>query len=220
LNDRDKIRELIDKGIPDLSTGLGSRCFETLDYYKTILSKYPILSKTVDIYHPDLQGPFDIAHLIWGHDIFLALYDCPELVQKLLFLITKTYSKWMNKWLTKQPISGSMTTHWDFYTKGTIMLRDDSAIMLSAEHYNEFVKPYDQKLLDEFGGCIHFCGRGNNFIKSMCTSKNLFAIHCSQPDLNDMDLLFKSAQSNKIVLLGLQKKYAAQYSIQTGALLV
>lgn len=75
------------------------------------------------------------------------------------------------------------------------------------EHYEVFVKPYDQALLDEFGGCIHFCGRGDAFIASMCQSDNLYGIRSSQPDWNDVDLLIRSTLDNKIALLGLPEQY-------------
>ncbi|MDD5687589.1 MAG: uroporphyrinogen decarboxylase family protein [Elusimicrobia bacterium] len=220
LESRDEIQKLIDKGIPDLKNGLGKKCFETLDFYKETLSNYPKLNEAIDIYHPDLQGPFDVAHLLWGHDIFLALYDCPEVVHSLLELITKTYSVWMKEWLRLTGKEDIIKTHWQFYVKGNILIRDDSAVMLSEGHYNEFVKPYNQKLLDEFGGCIHFCGKGDIFIKSMCETKNLFAIQPSQLHLNDMDLLVKSAISNKIVILGLNKKYLEKYNFKTGVIVL
>ncbi|GAH86993.1 unnamed protein product, partial [marine sediment metagenome] len=84
VKSRDEIHRILEKGIPGFENGLGKKCFETAEYYMEVLSNYPKLKKAIVIYHPDLQGPFDVAHLIWGSDIFLALYDCPELVHKLL----------------------------------------------------------------------------------------------------------------------------------------
>ncbi|MFH1761127.1 MAG: hypothetical protein ABIA63_08495, partial [bacterium] len=61
---RDQIRNIVEKGIPDYKNGLGGKCFETAEYYKSILSGYPKLNQVIRIYHPDLQGPFDVAHLL------------------------------------------------------------------------------------------------------------------------------------------------------------
>ena len=207
LRDRDEIRRLIDRGVPEYTNGLGGRCFATAEYYKEVLADYPTLEQAIAIYHPDVQGPFDVAHLIWGHDILLALYDCPNLVHELLSLITETYAIWMRKWKDLTGEGNRFTTHWNFYTKGGIVLRDDSAVILSPGHYSEFVKPYDQRLLDEFGGSIHYCGSGDGFIESMCTSRNLFGIHVSQPELNDVELLRACALSNGVVLLALPDEY-------------
>lgn len=208
LQGRDEVRRLIERGVPDLHNGLGGRCFETAAYYRETLLAYPQLSRAVAIYHPDLQGPFDVAHLIWGPDILYALYDCPAMVHELLALVTETYRRWMRAWKAFTGEGNEFTTHWSFCLHGGIMLRDDTAVMLSAAHYDEFVRPYDQALLDEFGGCIHFCGRGDGFVPSMLESGNLHAIHCSQPELNDMDTLLGLARERRIVVLGLPGRYA------------
>ncbi len=208
LPSRDAVRRLIARGVPDLQNGLGGRCLETAAYYRETLSAYPQLSRAVSIYHPDLQGPFDVAHLIWGPDILYALYDCPTMVHELLALVTETYRCWMRTWKAFIGEGNEFTTHWNFYVRGGIMLRDDTAVMLSAAHYEEFVKPYDQALLDEFGGCIHFCGRGDSFVPSMLESANLYGIHCSQPELNDMQALLSKARERRIVVLGLPERYA------------
>ena len=219
LKSRDEIRRIIDAGLPDVENGLGKRCFDTASYYMEILSCYPKLKKAVSIYHPDLQGPFDVAHLLWGQDIFLALYDDPELVHSLLSLITETYRQFMRRWKSFIPEGNDFTTHWQFYIKGGIMLRDDTAIMLSKKQYEEFVKPYDEALLEEFGGCIHFCGRGDHLISSMSASNGLYGIHSSQPELNDISLLLSSTQNNKVVLLGLPEKFLTD-DIKTGIILI
>jgi hypothetical protein len=75
--------------------------------------------------------------------------------------------------------------------------------MLSSDHYEEFVKPYDQRLLKESGGCIHFCGRGDQFIASMCASDALNGVHSSQPELNDFGLMWRSTQENCLTLITL-----------------
>jgi hypothetical protein len=207
LAGREAIEALVERGVPDLGTGLGGLCFETARYYQEVLAGYPRLARAIAIYHPDLQGPFDVAHLIWGPDILYALYDCPALVHALLRLVVETYRQWMHAWKALTGEGNAFTTHWNLYIKGGIMLRDDTPVMLSPDHYEEFVKPYDQDLLDEFGGCIHYCGKGDRFISSMCRSRNLYGINASQPELNDVDLLIESAQANRLVLLGLREEY-------------
>ncbi len=219
LSGRAEIEALIDRGVPDLEAGLGGRCFETLRFYQDVLSGYPNLRQAISIYHPDLQGPFDVAHLIWGPDILYALYDCPELVHALLRLVVEAYRRWVHEWKARAGEGNDFTTHWNLYIKGGIMLRDDTPVMLSPAHYEAFVKPYDQALLDEFGGCIHYCGKGDGFIASMCRSHNLFGVNASQPELNDVALLVQSAQANRVVLLGLREAFLPE-DIDTGAILL
>ena len=207
LASRQEVEALIERGVPDVRSSLGGRCFDTAAFYKETLAAYPALSKAISIYHPDLQGPFDVAHLIWGPDIFYALYDCPDTVHNLLGLVTETYRVWMRAWKDFVGEGNDFTTHWNFYMRGGIMLRNDTAVTMSARHYDEFVKPYDQTLLDEFGGCIHFCGRGTAFVRSMCDSKNLYGIHMSQPDWNDTPSVIALAAERRLVMLGLAREY-------------
>jgi len=207
LESREQVQALIERGVPNVRNGLGGRCFETAAFYQEMLAAYPRLSKAISIYHPDLQGPFDVSHLIWGPDIFYALYDCPEVVHRLLRLVTETYRQFMRSWKKAIGEGNDFTTHWNFYIKGGIMLRDDTAVTMSAAHYEEFVKPYDQALLDEFGGCIHFCGRGAAFIHSMCQSRNLYGINMSQPDWNDTPKAIALAAEHKLVMIGLAQQY-------------
>jgi hypothetical protein len=218
LTSRDAVRRLIANGIPDPHSGLGGRCFETADYYREVLADYPKLAQAVAIYHPDMQGPFDVAHLIWGPDIFVALYDCPELVHELLTLVTETYIVWMKQWKAFIGEGNDFTTHWNFYIKGGIMVRDDTPVMLSLAHYETFVKPYDQQLLDEFGGCIHFCGKADYLVPSMCESRNLYGIHSSQPELNDMRMIKDAAFAQQIALLGVPEAYVSELNIKTGTI--
>lgn len=205
--DQRHIEAIIEHGVPDITTGLGGRCFETDAYYRDVLSAYPRLSKAISIYHPDLQGPFDVAHLIWGPDIFYALYDCPDVVHRLLALVTETYKVWMRAWKKLSGEGNEFTTHWNFYMKGGIMLRDDTAVTLSAKHYDEFIKPYDQALLDEFTGCMHFCGNGMAFVRSMSDSPNLYGFALSQPSWNDMPVVLELAAKHKLVMLGLHHNH-------------
>ncbi len=215
LENRDQVLALIDRGVPDLKNGLGGRCFETAAFFRESLAPYPHLSKAISIYHPDLQGPFDVSHLIWGPDIFYGLYDCPDVVHNLVALVVETYRRWMQAWKEFIGEGNDFTTQWNFYMKGGIMLRDDTAVTMSTQHYEEFVMPYDQQLLDEFGGCIHFCGKAKAFIGPMTASRGLYGINMSQPELNDVPAVLALAQKHKLVVMGLAQAYVPP-NAQTG----
>ena len=129
----------------------------------------------IPIYHPDLQGPFDIAHLIWGGDIYYGVYDEPELLHDLLKLVTETYIAFMKK--AKANINDTedgYNFHWGTLYRGNLVLRDDSPVNLSKDMYNEFVRPYDEMILKEFGdGSIHYCGRADQWVLEMMETENL-----------------------------------------------
>lgn len=100
--------------------------------------------------------------------------------------------------------------------EGVIMLRDDSAMNLSPAMFEEFVKPYDQRLLDAFGGgAIHFCGRGDHYIDSMCAMPGMHAIAMSQPDYNDMEVIYGATVDRGINLIGLNRT-AAESALAAG----
>lgn len=200
----DAIEKLVAAGVPDLEQGWGAKVFEMGRRFQAIAQEYPKIGKYIKIYHPDLQGPMDVCEVVWGSSVFYALIEMPDLVKAFLELITETYTRFMHKWEQIVPFDPQGHTHWGLYYKGTIMLRDDSAMNMSPEMFDEFIRPYDQRLLDEFnGGAIHFCGRGDHFISSMGQMNGLYAIQMSQPELNDMETIFQNTIDKGVNLLNL-----------------
>lgn len=216
LNDVAAIRRLIAAGVPDLRTGYGARVLEMGRRYAEIARQYPKIGKYVFIYHPDLQGPMDICEVIWGSTIFYAARDEPALVKELLELAVATYIAFMREWEQIVPFRPDGNAHWGMYHKGKIMLRDDSAMNFSPRMFREFIGPYDQRLLDEFGGgAIHFCGRGDHYIAAMSELRGLYAINLSQPHLNDMEVIYRYTVDKGIKLLGLARE-AAEAALARG----
>lgn len=102
---------------------------------------------------------------------------------------------------------------------GKIMLRLDSAMNISPEFYNEYSKSYDSELLEYYGGgCLHFCGKGDHYIESLCEIEKLYGINLSQPHLNDMDKIFRavSEKGKRIVDLSGAHKLAEEYNVKRG----
>lgn len=197
------IDRLLESGVPDLNTGLGRKVFEMGEVFAEVFEHYPKIKKYVDVYHPDTQGPLDICELLWGGDMFYAMYDEPERVHALLALVTETYARFMEKWFALFPRKSEYGTHWGrLMFKGGILLRDDSAMNLSPEFYEEFARPYDAHLLARFGGgAIHFCGRGDHYIASMSEISGLTGVNLSQPHLNMMEEIYTHTVDKNIQLL-------------------
>ena len=219
LNDSDKIREILEFGLPDLNVGFGRKVFEFGELCQEIFTKYPKISKYVQIYHPDTQGPLDIAELLWGSEMFYEMYDEPDFVHSVLRLITDTYKSFLGKWYGIVPRYEGLTVHWELMHKGSIMIRLDSAMNISRDFYEEYSKPYDKELFDHFdGGCLHFCGRGDHYVDSLCEIDNMFGINMSQPDLNDMKIVFSAVQNGgkKILKLRNASELTEQYGVKEG----
>ncbi len=203
FNDTDKIREIAERGIPDIKSALGRKVFDFGEMYLEIAKNYPKISKYVLMYHPDTQGPLDIAELLWGSEMFYELYDDPDFVHEFMGIITETYKKFIDNWFLMYP-PGELNAHWGLIMKGNVLIRDDSAVNLSPEMYEEFALRYDAHLLDYYGsGAVHYCGRGDHFIEILAKEKNLTGINLSQPELNDMEKIYEAANKNgkKIMML-------------------
>jgi hypothetical protein len=204
-----KVRELLDQGIPDLHRALGGKVFEMAAYYQELMEPYPKIRKHVHLYHPDMQGPMDIAELLWGSALFMALIETPDLVTRLLELITETYIAFMNEWDQHVPFSGDHSVHWSMLHRGHIMLRDDSAMNLSPRMFDRFIKPYDGRLIREFGGgALHFCGRGDHYIDRVPKMEGVSTINMSQPEYNDMERIYEHTVDRGINIIGLPRETA------------
>jgi hypothetical protein len=210
------VKALLERGIPDLHAGLGGRVFEMVDYYQKLFEPYPKIQRYVHIYHPDMQGPMDICELLWGSSLFVALVEAPELVTQLLALVTNTYVAYMDVWTDRVPFEDDYAVHWAMLHRGNIMLRDDSAMNLSPRMFDRFIKPYDGRLLSTFsGGGIHFCGRGDHYIESASEIDGLTCINMSQPEYNDMDVIFDHTVDKGINIIGLPRA-AAESAVAGG----
>lgn len=205
FNDIASIERLLESGVPDPNGGFGERVFEMGRRFMAIAAEYPKIGKYIFVYHPDTQGPMDICEVVWGSSMFYSLYDRPDLVKALLELATEAYIRFMRAWIEIAPFREGGNAHWGFYHKGNIMIRDDSAMNLSPDMFDEFIKPYDQRLLDTFGGgAIHFCGKGDHYMPNLSKMNDVFAVHMSQPEYNDMEVMFHNTVDRGINMLGLK----------------
>jgi len=214
----DAVKRLLNRGVPDLDTGQGEVVFRMGEYFGQLLREYPKLSRYVHIYHPDLQGPMNVCEMLWGGSLYVDFYDKPDLIKDFLALICETYIRFMRRWgeVGAKDKAGTASpreyaVHWSMLHRGRIMVRDDAATNLSPAMYEEFARPYDQRLLHELGGgAIHFCGRGDHFIAQAAGLSGVHAVNVTQPALNDMETIFRHTIDRGINLLGLEKDAAEQ----------
>ena len=138
------------------------------------------------------------------------MYDEPELVHAVISLITETYTAFLRKWYELYPMHTGVNVHWaSLRHLGAILLRDDSAMNLSPELYAEFAAPYDGALRRRFGGgAVHFCGRGDHYIETLCAIPELTGINMSQPHLNDMEKIYRNTVDRGIKLLAFSRDRA------------
>lgn len=218
----EEIEQIIFNGVPELSRGFGDKVIETYKYYREQLKPYPKCKDLIKLYHPDLQGPFDIAHLIWGSDIFIALYDKPDMVHALMQVVTDTYISFMQKikpYLNEDIDEDRCSYHWGNIYLGSIVLRNDAAVNVSNVIYEEFIRPYDEQVLSAFGGgSTHFCGRADQNVFQMAEAKGNRAMNFGyMPNIEFGEVFLNMVKdkftTNKIPIVGytLSKEEYADY---------
>jgi len=89
--------------------------------------------------------------------------------------------------------------------RGNILIRDDIAIMISAQRYDEMVAPYDEYILREMnGGGIHTCGKFNHLTKSFLKLPSISCLDLGNPEMNDIDEIYKLAKNRKVPLVRIE----------------
>ena len=144
------------------------------------------------VYPLDLQGPFDMAHIIYGDQIFYELYDEPELIHHLLELCCLAIELGLTECLKRMPDSDRVISHYNDMimprSLGGVKISEDTSTLLSAEHIDEFVIPYMRRILDfTGGGYIHYCGRNDHLLKRSLELEKVRGINFGNPDKHDMD---------------------------------
>ncbi len=149
---------------PSLDAGLFGKAYSFTEYF---MSEKPSI---VGLQIPDLQSPFNNAHLIRGNDILFDFYDEPELLELLLKKLTNYQVKLTDHYRRLTFMEDGYFYDWGTLWKGSARLSDCSLHMISTEFYNTFVKKYDIMYLNNIkGGRIHYCGdHDDGLIDSMC----------------------------------------------------
>ena len=152
--------------IPDDVSGLGLMLHarKCLDYFKTKQDgKFAI-------YLADTQGPFDVAHLVRGDDLFTDLVDDPPFVHHLMTLCTEMYiraTRLMKEWIG-EPMESSFHGNNLYMARGGVRCCEDTTTLLSPRHIDEFVAPYLEKALAAFGGgWVHYCGNNAYLLETL-----------------------------------------------------
>jgi hypothetical protein len=185
---------------PPLTGGWGESVFRIGEKIREIRARYPKIGRWVRVDHPDCQGPMDLCELLWGSGLFEALYDEPERVHAFLSWLTEFYTRFMEAWFSMMPNEDGYHCYFGRLHKGRITVRDDSAMNLSPAMFEEFIFPYDNRLLRRFTGMVHFCGRGDHYIARLSELENLYAVDLSQPHLNDMEQILRNTVDKGINL--------------------
>ncbi len=150
------------------------RGLDYMRYFRTIMGA------SMPVYCFDTQGPFDLAHLLIGDDLFYALYDDPAYVHNVLEICLeidiKTYT-WMKE------INGEAeNTHYhanSLYAENiSIRCCEDTTVVVSDDQMEKFALPYTQRLAQYFGAAwVHYCGRNDHLTEALCHMPEIRAVN-------------------------------------------
>ncbi len=200
----DAIRQLLEERKMDFTQGLAGKAFRFAQIYLDAIKDYPKIQRYVHMYLPDLQGPFPLVDSLWGGDIYIALFEEEDLVHEAMTFMTDVYLTFAKKWLAIfKPFDADHHVEWGLLHRGNAIIRNDAIMNISGDMYGEFVKPYDQRILNEIGGGVHFCGRGDHYIDEVGSMENLSCLNMSQPHLNDMAKIYAAIIDKGVPIIGM-----------------
>jgi hypothetical protein len=82
---------------------------------------------------------------------------------------------------------------------------------LSTEMFEEFILPYDERLLCELGGGgIHACGKVDHWVEPMSRIEGLSGFNMSQPSYNDMETVYCNTVDKGLRLIGIDRQTAEE----------
>ena len=201
---RDDLLRFIEADRPDFSSGLAGKSFAFGERFMELTRDYPKIRQYVHIYNPDLQGPFPLVESLWGSDVYMDLLDEPDDVLLVLSYLTDLYIRLLRKWKETYPdFDDTHAIEWGLLHKGATVLRNDAVMNLSGDMYSELIRPFDAKIFAEFGGIMHFCGRGHHYIEEASEIEGLYGFNLSQPDWNDMEIIYRNSVDKGLEIIGM-----------------
>jgi len=202
----DEFKAVFDRDPLDFSQGICPQVVARYQFYKDVLSGFPNLQKCIKIVLPDLQGPLDTLELLRGSNIYTDFILDPEMLENGLSLMAEAqvgFAGHLRPYLTDGQ-EGYSNQH-AVPIKGNILIRNDSAIMISPEMYTGQVARHDEFVLKSLGGGgIHSCGKIDFNLHEILRLPSVRCFDFGQSYLNDMDSVYPIAREKKIPLLRLR----------------
>jgi hypothetical protein len=199
----EEFKTIFEKDPLDFSQGICPKVIDRYRIYSEILSGYPNLQKCVQLVLPDLQGPLDSLELLRGSEIYSDFIINSAMVDNGLRQMAEGQvglAKHLQQFITKRE-DGFSNQH-AVPIKGNILIRNDSAIMISPEMYANQVAQHDEFALNEMGGGgIHSCGKIDFNIHEIFHLPSIQSFDFGQSYLNDIDSVYPLAREMKIPLL-------------------
>jgi len=148
----------------------------------------------VAAYMADTQGVFDIAHLLYGEEIFYDIADPQhaDWVAELLDISLDLYvraSHHLKTLLAEEPtrlVHGHGTSQGAWFPTAGVRFCEDTPTLLSPATIEGTLLPYVERALEPFGGGFaHFCGKHDFLFERLCHMPQVQAIDLGNPEYYD-----------------------------------
>jgi hypothetical protein len=197
------VDRLLDRQEMDFSKGLAGRTFAFSERWAELSGSHGC-AKYIFLYNPDLQGPLPLVDLLWGSDLYVDILEEPEKVHAALDFFTGVMIAFLKKFhALYPPFDADHSVEWGLLHRGAVIIRNDAAMNISGAMYRDFVMPRDQRVISAFGGGIHFCGKGDHYIRYIGEIEGLSTFNMSQPEYNNMEVIFQHTIDKGIQIIGL-----------------
>jgi len=162
-------------------------------------------------YHPDTQGIFDVAHLLYGEQILYDIIDSRQsswmdelldISMELMVRATRHVKKLLNEPATEM-FHGHGTEQGVFFVDAGIRISEDAPTMVSPEMIDRFVMERIERCGELFGGVfMHYCGKHDYFYERLCASAVVKAIDLGNPEAYDTHWLLETCAKTGTVFYG------------------
>lgn len=158
-------------------------------------------------YHPDTQGIFDVAHLLYGEQIFYDLAQDSAWVNDLLDIALDLYTRascCVKDALAEahtSMIHGHGTPQGVYFPNAGVRISEDTPTLLSPAMIEQYVIPFIERAAIPFGGVfLHYCGLHRPFFEQLCRSRAVKAIDLGNSEMYDVRWLLERCAESKTVL--------------------
>lgn len=192
--------ELAEKAIDGLQPG--TEFMAGLDHMALLAQTFE--GTGARVFPMDLQGPVDLAHLLYSDSFFYDLYDDTGFICHLLELCVHSLIDGSNRCLEAIPGSNVSVPHYNEVvlprSRGGIKTSEDTTTLLSGQHIREIAVPATSRVLKESGGgYIHYCGHNDHLLDAVLSDEHTLGLNFGNPDMHDMeDVIRRCAQVRKV----------------------
>lgn len=174
--------------LPEPNIGKGTVAYEWLSMQQYLLEE---TCGRIPVHVVDMQGPMDVCGQLWGYDkMFVCAYENPDYYHKLLTKVTDAFNLFWNaqKEILGECFVGTHLFAWSWVPgnkRATISI--DSLVMLSPDFYEEFYKPYIEKIGQSLGDItVHSCGDFSSVFGKIKNTPFVKGINAGQMDLEKL----------------------------------